>query len=517
MKQDEFKSHSFSTVKAMIPLSQPRKIIGIIYLVLFLMAGIAPLANAELGRAYYDLGIFAYEEGDYQDAKANFGKALQFDSDNLLYNYHMGKICMKTKEYPEAKTYLLKAWRMNPELTGLKYDMAMLNYEMGEYSKASELFMEIIREYPSDPTPYYYAGLSLFKQARYKTAVDYLMTASEKHPYFKLTAYYYAGICYLKIGENQDAADIFTYVEKHADSETLRKYASDWLRAVEQQRNALKPYQIFLKASYEYDSNVKLEPSDQQMENEVSEDTGDFVTKAYLSCTYNFVRQKDYQIGAGYYHYQTWYQSLNTYDLIGSIFHLYGNYSLDPVVFELSYIPSYYCLDSDSFLMQHQIRTNLRWNMDGKVMPRLSHIYSRDNYFEDNDSDGHSNEILSDIYYRIRNEVYFLWQLGYERYSASAESEDYSLMHTKMGMIFLLTWDVNLTISGEYSHKKYDMPQAGMNLKQRETKYDGNISFSKKLFYEWLEISATYDFTKNDSDEDEYKRNTTAISVHLIF
>jgi len=499
-------------------LKRIRLIIIILQLILQIVFTVE--ADEDPGSAYYDLGIFAYEEGDYKDAEANFRKAIQLNPNHPIYNHYMGKTCMETERYQDAEKYFVKAWDINPDLSGLKYDMAILNYKMEDYSKAADLFIEIAEQNPSDAVSYYYAGISLFKQERYKDAVNYFIAASEKHPSLKTNAYYYAGICYLKTGENETAAEKFTYLKEHADSELLRKHASDWLQAMEQQKKPLKPYQVYLKLSYQYDNNVKLEQRNQQnIEYDDYEDKGDYVTKAYLSCLYNFIRQKNYQLGAGYSHYQTWYNHLTEYNLTGSIFNFYANYRSDPVTLGVSYIPSYYWLDSDSFLMRHQMRTDIRWNINRNFMSRLSYTYSKDNYFEDNDSDGHSHEVISDIYYRIGSKGYFLWEPGYEKNSASGDDKDYSLINTKLGVIINLFRDMNLAVTGEYTHKRYENPEADTDIKRRDIKYNGNILLSRKLFYEWLEISAEFDYTKNDSnmDEYEYERKTTALSVNVIF
>ncbi len=491
-------------------------------LMIFLILSICSTGNAaeDPGSVHYDLGIFAYEEKDYKSAEANFRKAIQMNPDHPLYNHYMGKTFMEMERYQDAGKYLLKAFEINPDLSGLKYDMAILNYKRADYSKAADLFIKISQQNPSDAVSRYYAGMSLFKQEQYKDAVNYFTAASEKHPSLKTNSYYYAGICYLKTGENETAAEKFTYVKEHAESEILREYALKWLQAMEQQKKSMKPYHIYLKISYQYDNNVKLEPPNQQnIEYDDYEDKDDYFTKGYVSCTYNFVHQKDYQIGAGYSYYQTLYNHLHEYNLTGSIFNLYANYHSDPVILGISYIPSYYWLDSDIFLMRHQIRTDIRWNIDKNVMSRLSYTYSGDNYFEDNESDGHSNEVLSDIYYRIGNKGYLLWELGYEKNSASGDDKDYSLINTKLGIMINLLWDINFAVTGEYSSKKYDNPDSDAYIKRRDNKYNGNISLSRMIFYEWLDISAEFDYTKNDSNMDdyEYERRATAFSVNLIF
>jgi len=41
-------------------------------------------AQEGAGRPYYDFGVFAYESGDYEEAEANFLKAIEFSQDDAF-------------------------------------------------------------------------------------------------------------------------------------------------------------------------------------------------------------------------------------------------------------------------------------------------------------------------------------------------------------------------------------------------------------------------------------------------
>ncbi len=185
------------------------------------------------GRAYYDFGVFAYEDGDYEDAEKNLKKALEFDPDNPFYNHYLGRTYLKMERYQETENYLNKAWEVNPDIPGLKYDLAFLNYKIPNYSMAVDLFTGIAKEDPSNVLAFYYAGVNLYKQKSYKKAVDYFISASEKSPTIKANGYYYAGICYQKMGKMEEAVEKLEYVKEHANSESLQKNAQKWLRAID--------------------------------------------------------------------------------------------------------------------------------------------------------------------------------------------------------------------------------------------------------------------------------------------
>ena len=76
-----------------------------VVLFMFLQAN----AEEEGGRGYFDLGVFAYEEGDYQNAESYFKKALESDPDNPYYNHYMGRTLLKTEDYRAADASIRSA------------------------------------------------------------------------------------------------------------------------------------------------------------------------------------------------------------------------------------------------------------------------------------------------------------------------------------------------------------------------------------------------------------------------
>ncbi len=462
------------------------------------------------GRAYYDFGVFAYEDGDYEDAEKNLKKALEFDPDDPFYNHYLGKTYLKMERYQETENCLSKAWEVNSDIPGLKYDLAFVNYKMSNHARAGGLFKEIAKENPSNVLAHYHAGITQFKLKRYSEAPEYLIAAAEKSPTIKANGYYYAGICYLKTGDFEKAVEKFEYVRDHAESELLREYALKWLQAVDKQKKALKSYSLYLKMGYQYDDNVRLEPLDQ----DIYADEGDYVAVGYFSGKYNVVNRQDYKMGLGYSHYQTWHADLDQYDLVGSIFNLYGKYRLRPLTFGLSYVPSYYWVDSEDFLMRHQVKPEVMWRVKKNLATRLSYSYSRNNHFQDNDRDGHTNEVFLDAFYGIGDKRRCLFGgIGYEVNSASHPDQYYGQLKTKLGISLPLAWGLNLSSTGKYYQQQYDHLHSLYGVKRKDAKYYGAISLSHRLFYDWLTISGEFSYMNNDSNINnyEYKRKVTSL------
>ena len=469
-------------------------------------------AEEEKGGAYYDFGVFAYEDGDYEDAEKNLLMALKFNAEDPFCNHFLGKTYLKMERYEQARNCLKKVWKVNPDMSGLAYDLAFLNYRMSEYSKAAELFAEIAKEDPSNVLAHYHAGITLYKLERFGKALDYFAGAAEMSPSVKANSYYYAGICYWKMGEVEKAAEKFQWVREQSESESLKEYALKWLEGIEKHNKALQPYSLFLKIGYQYDDNVRLEPLDQ----DIYADEEDYVTVGYFSGRYDFVNRHYYKIGAGYSHYQTWHDDLGEYDLLGSIFSLYSKYCLNPFTFGCSYVPSYYWLDADRYLRRHQLNADVMWKVDENFSTRLSYSYYDNNNFQNNDRDGHTNDVLLYAYYRFLDKRGHLFGgIGYEDNSASHRDEYYTQAKTKLGVSLKIPWDIDLSLTGKYYDKKYDHVDSFYGIKRDDAKYYASISLSRKLFYDWLNTSVEFNYTKNNSNitDYEYKRKVTTLSV----
>lgn len=86
---------------------------GLLFLLVFLVGlpayGQETLDLQEEGRAYFDFGVFAFEEGDLKDAETNLKIALSLSPDNPYYHHYLGKTYLKMGRYPESMAYLKKA------------------------------------------------------------------------------------------------------------------------------------------------------------------------------------------------------------------------------------------------------------------------------------------------------------------------------------------------------------------------------------------------------------------------
>jgi tetratricopeptide (TPR) repeat protein len=487
---------------------------GILILILLFLSGNA--FAEQKGAAYYDFGIFAYEEGDYEGAEKNFRKALEMDPKNPDYHHYLGKTHIKTEHFKEANEELNFAWRNKSQLEGLKYDMALVQYRLGAYPAATNLFMEALKENPADILAEYYTGICMYKQNMHKEALDHFMRASEKNPSIQANAYYHAGMCHMRLNNPEKAVEMFSLVAENAEPGNLKTNAQKWLETARMRSKALPDVTLYLKLGTHYDDNVALEPIDE----EIVADEGDFGATAYFSGKYRFLDRNNFTSGVGYTHCQVWQSELTEYNLAGSIPNLYIKYQRKPLTFGFSYFPSFYWLDTESYMIRQQLKTDILWEISETFSSCFTLNYYGENNFINIERTGQIRELLADVFYRFPDKKVLLSAgIGLNQNSTAGTDYNYSGFQTNLGVIWNLPHEFALSAYGKINLKKYQYADSGYHEKRDETRYDFSSSLSRPIVYDWLRGILEYRYTKNDSDFSiySYKSNKVSLSLSAVY
>lgn len=464
---------------------------------LFFVSFQVAFAEEDKGQPYYDFGVFAFEDGDYEDAVGNFKKALTFNPDNPYYHYFLGKTYLALKDDDQATSHLKIAWGLDSEISGLRYDLATLNFKRGDYKEAADLFEGVSSEDPNYVMAQYYAGISRFKLKDYNNALPHLLTASEQSPTIRPNGYYYAGICYLNTGAYDRAIDKFGYVRDNADSDVLRGNATKWLDASRSQKKALKPYRLYAKVGYQYDSNILLDPLDQDRPT----DEDDYALVAYLMGKYDFYREGNFTLGAGYSHYAVNYETLNEFDLTASMGDIYARYKLDNLRISLSYLPNYYWVGEEDYQASQQIRPELLWKVTDVFNVRFNYTYELKKNFVIPGRSGHTNLANLDLYYFFFDRRLQVFAgAGYDANKADDTDQDYDQSKGRLGANIKLPLELRLRLMGKVNSKKYTYVDSLYDIKRKDTRWEGSGSLSRKIYFDWLSGILDYRYTRNDSN-----------------
>ncbi|MBW1898228.1 MAG: tetratricopeptide repeat protein [Deltaproteobacteria bacterium] len=481
-------------------------------LVLFLLFLSCNVFAEQKGAAYCSFGIFAYEEGDYEGAEKNFRKALEMNPKNPDYHHYLGKTYIKTGYFNKANEELNFALRYKSKLEGLKYDMALVQYRLGAYPPAANLFKKALKENPANVLAQYYIGICMFKQNMYKEALDHFMKASQQNPSIRANGYYHAGMCHMQLNNPEKAAEMFSRAAEHAEPGDLKTNAQKWLAAARIKAKSFPEVMLYLKFGAQYDDNVALEPIDE----DIVADEGDFGVTAYFSGKYRFLDRGNITSGVGYTHYQTWQFELTEYNLAGSIPGFYIKYQRQPLLFGFSYFPSFYWLDTDSYMIRQQLKTDIFWEINETLSSSFTLNYYGENNLINIGRTGQIRELLADVFYRFPDKKVLLFAgIGLNHNSTASTDYNYVGFQTNLGVVWNLPHEFVLSASGKINLKKYQYADSGYNEKRDDTKYDFASSLSRPVVYDWLRGILEYRHIRNDSGFSIYSYRSSRVSLSL--
>ena len=495
-----------------------RILIASLAVLALLLSGYSASAQQAI-RAFYDQGVFAFEDGEYKTAEAAFVKALNSDPDNPAANHFLGKTYIKLERYEKAKTVIEKAWQADPDIPDLAFDRAFVYYKLEQYGQAAGLFQAVLEEEPSRVMALFYCGVSFYREGQYQQANPYLLAAAEKSPNLKVKAYYFSGLCHYHMNQQEMALDRMNYVKSNANSESVRANASRWIETIQAGKQAQKPYKLDLRLAYEYDDNVPLEPADQD---DLYSGEKDSLLFVYAAGEYNFITQDYFILGAGLSRFQTRHMELNEYDSSETTGKLYGRYKVAPFTIGLQFGPIIYQLDGEDYLLTTEVSPSFSYALSKQYTIWLSYTYADNDYRQSDydDRDGTNHEVFLDDVYILKNDKGFLLGgIGYEINNAKEELYEYSRFTIRVGGSYEFLPKYELGILGTYAAKNYADEDPLEDETRKDQRFKITMSLARELYYPWLELAAEYTYTKNDSNisDYEYTRQIVGIGVRATF
>jgi len=174
-------------------------------------------------------------------------------------------------------------------------------------------------------------------------------------------------------------------------------------------------------------------------------------------------------------------------------------------------------VDSEKYLLQHQFKPQIIWNVGETFTTKLSVNYFINDHLQDDERDGDTSDLFLDNYYSIFHKKGIIFGgIGYEDNDASNDDYYYTQMKTKLGFSLTFFGDITIVLTGKYNDKKYDNVDSSHLVKRTDSKYIGSASLSSKLIWSWLNILLEYSYTDNQSNIDIYTYIKSATTLSLV-
>lgn len=107
----------------------------------------------------------------------------QFIKDSLFYNL-LGFIYDSLLDFSNAKLNYLKSLELDSNSYEAKFNLAVLFYKIKNYSQAEDLFTDLLEVYKKDHNSYYNLGIIKFDQKQYDLAINFFKKACSYNPNF---------------------------------------------------------------------------------------------------------------------------------------------------------------------------------------------------------------------------------------------------------------------------------------------------------------------------------------------
>jgi tetratricopeptide (TPR) repeat protein len=196
------------------------------------MTKIEGLVISEELKADLTKGNNLFNEGQYDEAMAVYGKMLEENPDIYILNKNIGNCHFEMEQYEEAETYYQKILDKDPEDSDAKIAIGNCYANKGENETALEWYGKVEFESIKDATVLYNVGTNLYNSGNYTEALRYYQRSVEVQP-DNLDGIYQLGLCNLTLGNKAEAITTFEkYLEKDADSDRAAQVRNflDYLR-----------------------------------------------------------------------------------------------------------------------------------------------------------------------------------------------------------------------------------------------------------------------------------------------
>src|SRR3990170_1323234 len=170
---------------------------------------------------------------------------------------------LKAENYKEAIIHLKDAVTLRPGVKDGFLDLAELYYYTGQSEESLKQlgFAEEKNVRPAQTA--FLKGLVLMRLERNKEAMEAFNKAKSLEASLVQAANYQIGVALIKEGKGEEAGTMFREVIIADPNSDMAQIANQYIEALSRRAEEERPLRLSVGASYQYDDNVILKPSDQ--------------------------------------------------------------------------------------------------------------------------------------------------------------------------------------------------------------------------------------------------------------
>jgi tetratricopeptide (TPR) repeat protein len=484
-------------------------------------------AETRPGMDQYLDGLEAFDRGAYDEALADFSKAIEKDGNNLEYQYRYGLAYGKLGRDLEAAT-ILKAVlsKDKARYEAAWFDLAEIHSRKKDYAGALTVLDDAEKNVKDTSRVFVEKGIVCLKMKNPDGAEENFRKALALNPDLSQSAYYHIGLALLQKGKTRDARNMFKQAVDVNPKTPIAAAARSAMDNAGAMGRASKPWHVTADFSYAYDDNIPNDPLDAPgLSTSPATDLGDQYQAMGVNAFYTFSLSAKVSLDAGYSMTYLHYNDPDNGNLFGNSPYLNLKYEGGSWAAGLRYGYSYYTEDGSRKLSQNAVFPSLRFDEPFGMQTGINLGYVDKDYLDHGVTpDASQAFVKARQMFKIPDmEIRPYLGFGYGDEDADTDDASYSYYETLAGISAVLPLSIIADLSYTDLRSDYDVSYGGEN---REDKGFVVTAMLSKGIFDGVVARLFYVYVKNDSnvmttgltknyDPYEYDKNIVKVQVEV--
>ncbi|WP_449244600.1 tetratricopeptide repeat protein [Desulfobacca acetoxidans] len=461
---------------------------------------------------------------NYDEALADLKIAWEKGAKTAEKAFYLGVVSYRLADYPQSLEFMEEALRLDPQFNEARLQLAAIFLALNRPEEALPHLQELEAVPYKLPQTSMYLGQAALKRKQYELAVRYFRQA-EEDPNLAQEAKLQASTAMAAQNQFKDAKQVLTEAISLNPGTREAGFAQRYMEAMDRRIKETKPLRLHLGASFDYDSNVSLEPGDLNVANIVPLGRGDTVFTQFGTVEYEFLPTGPIGVMASYNLFETFHRRLTIYDVMSHTLGITPCYRGTTGTFWLPFRYNYTDLASDKYWTSYILTPTYLHMLKPNLGLEAGLRWTRNYYWwfqpfpqEDRSSQNYGGS-LGLYYFLKKKEGYLQARFSYEYYDASGSNWTSSIYRLLLGGFYPVTEKFRINPTLEFVYQPFDH-QWFNGVDYLAKRRDKTMIFGLQMFYKiyaGLDLNLHYYYIRDDSNIPLYDYDRSIVGAMIEY
>jgi tetratricopeptide (TPR) repeat protein len=505
--------------------SQARRVSILCFL--FLLTGIF-LSSFTFSQesASLEEGIGLYKAEKYDQAVNALLKAREEDPKSTTAAFFLGMAYKQLMDYEAATKPLGDAITMTPKIKEALIELIEVNVRLGRTEEANKWIGVAEQEKIEPANTAFLKGLVLLQEGKNREAAASFENAKALDPKIAQASDIQIAMTKVRESELKDAKQSFESAITADPNSDLAGFARQYLAKVEDTLYERRPLRFTLSLFGQYDDNMVLKPSDDDLATGVT-DEASLVLNTAFRMSYNpqikgpFLFSAYYALASGLHK-----EHSDTHDSLSNTISITPGYNFGKAALNVAATYNYFLVrqpDYEKYSGKLSVGPMLRFAINNNQLLEVFGGYNKDKYYEEVYFD---NEVRSSTgisaygswVWLFKKNSFLNFRYQYVKQDAEGANWDNVSNSVSGNVVIPAAEKVKLQLSGEYMMKNFDTTHTMFDIKREDRIYNLTASVSWE-FYRNLSLIGQITRISNGSNIGiyDYTRNMYTTGLEYRF